>query len=694
MNKEKGTSYELFILDHLIQTEKYDSAWLWKDIPEKILCEENIITNYANYSLVRNDIGIDILAKKNNEYVYIQCKNYTNSICIIDLAGYFFFKSAYNKKCKVYYNGNLSNRINIIHPNNEEFINIPFNNKNIITQIINNNQIYEVRDYQQEALHLLNDKKRAIINIPCGMGKTYLSCLMATKYDNIVFFAPTKELCMQTFNIYQHYFKNHCCNLVSSDGVRNIENINIKKKNIFISTFKSCDIINTFIEKLKNPFVIIDEFHNLSNNDIFNKKNELYKILHSEYRILFLSATPRYLDCNNIFGTNIYKYNWNDAIKNKYINDFEIILPTSDYTSIEINDFIKLFDIDNINQFNYKYIRKIYFILRSILFNGNKKCIIYLPTTKKAKECENIIGWMSRLFNRIINTYTVNFETSKKNRKIVIDNFIKNNDINILLNVHVLDEGINIPECDSVFITNPSDNIENIIQRMSRCNRIYNGKNKSSIYLWCNEKKIKKIMDYINNNTGNELINKFNRIDFGLNKLVGGNKDRQLENIQDGQIEVNHIQNQKAIGSTKTVRTCPNCNKEFDRKSSYLDHIDPNRKFPCTKVVQYGGEQNEMNDLKEKLIEQNEMNDLKEKLIEQLKESHKREIEYYKKDNEYLKDQLEKKKNKNSVNITNNNNTVYMVNYIMDDHAESPLIEMKNDYMNILDRILSKSIKK
>lgn len=52
----------------------------------------------------------------------------------------------------------------------------------------------------------------------------------------------------------------------------------------------------------------------------------------------------RYLDCNDIFGTNIYKYNWNDTIKNKYINDFEIILPTSDYTSIEINDFIKLFE--------------------------------------------------------------------------------------------------------------------------------------------------------------------------------------------------------------------------------------------------------------------------------------------------------------------------------------------------------------
>lgn len=173
MNKYKGDIYELFIFDHLKNTEKYDFVWLWKDIPEKVLFEENIITDYAIYSLVRNDIGIDILAKKGDHYTYVQCKNYTsNSICVLDLAGNFFFKLSYGKNCKVYYNGNLSNRIKLIYPNDGELINIPFNNQiDIEKPNINNDIAYEVRDYQQEAYNQLKDKNRSIVSIPCGMGR-------------------------------------------------------------------------------------------------------------------------------------------------------------------------------------------------------------------------------------------------------------------------------------------------------------------------------------------------------------------------------------------------------------------------------------------------------------------------------------------------------------------------------------------
>mgnify|MGYP001130402345 FL=1 len=127
------------------------------------------------------------------------------------------------------------------------------------------------------------------------------------------------------------------------------------------------------------------------------------------------------------------------------------------------------------------------------------------------------------------------------------------------------------------------------------------------------------------------------------------------------------------------IRICPNCNKVFNKKSNYLEHINPNRKFPCVKVVQNGGDQNEINDLKEKIIE-----------------TYKTQIEFLKKENEYLKDQLEKERNrnKNSINITNNHNTVYMVNYIMKKYTESPPIEVKNDYLEILGVDLGENLSK
>lgn len=130
------------------------------------------------------------------------------------------------------------------------------------------------------------------------------------------------------------------------------------------------------------------------------------------------------------------------------------------------------------------------------------------------------------------------------------------------------------------------------------------------------------------------------------------------------------------------VRICQNCNKHFKMKSHYLEHINPNRKYPCIKVAQTGGNQNEINNLKEKILE-TEKRELLSR-IEQMKEYHKKEIEYFEKENEYLKDQLEKERNKSSVNITNNHNTLYMVNYIMNNHTKSPPIEVKNDYLEIL----------
>lgn len=82
MNKVKGDLYEQFIIEHLIDVEKYNQVWLWKNIPESILFEENIITDYISYSQVRNDIGIDIVGFKDNEYHYIQCKNFEGLLLV------------------------------------------------------------------------------------------------------------------------------------------------------------------------------------------------------------------------------------------------------------------------------------------------------------------------------------------------------------------------------------------------------------------------------------------------------------------------------------------------------------------------------------------------------------------------------------------------------------------------------------
>jgi superfamily II DNA or RNA helicase len=89
----------------------------------------------------------------------------------------------------------------------------------------------------------------------------------------------------------------------------------------------------------------------------------------------------------------------------------------------------------------------------------------------------------------------IDCNTKKLKRNEIIEKFKSSNKLFILLNVHVLDEGIDIPECDSVYITQPNNNMTNIVQRMCRANRIYKNKTECNIYLWCSEKKSNNILN-------------------------------------------------------------------------------------------------------------------------------------------------------------------------------------------------------
>ena len=115
------------------------------------------------------------------------------------------------------------------------------------------------------------------------------------------------------------------------DGTRNEQIIlsSFKDKNIISSTFDSVDILNNIIGSLNNSIIFVDEFHNLSNSNLNNFDNPIFKLLHSHDKIIFMSATPPndYMNYSHIFGNFIYKYSWKNAIKNKYICDLKLILP-------------------------------------------------------------------------------------------------------------------------------------------------------------------------------------------------------------------------------------------------------------------------------------------------------------------------------------------------------------------------------
>ena len=135
------------------------------------------------------------------------------------------------------------------------------------------------------------------------------------RQKNIILLSPlisTTEQLITHYKNYYYTFKEPInYTLVNSQNTRDINKIELSQnKNIIGSTFDSCDVINKLLEKLEgSTIIIIDECHNLSHANITDNNNEINKLLVSNYKILFVSATPKNYEnnYNSIFGT--IKYN-------------------------------------------------------------------------------------------------------------------------------------------------------------------------------------------------------------------------------------------------------------------------------------------------------------------------------------------------------------------------------------------------
>ena len=155
----QGLAYEQYVKS--IITDKYQSVWIWNEIPKEILLELNFISSTTQNC---DDIGCDILARKHdNTYDYIQCKNYStlgidNTISICDLAGFYNFVAENNiQNPIVYYSGVLSSQIQC-RRKRIKYINLPHIK-------ISNDSLYKFTD----CYNIIKDNKSEILEIKVAL---------------------------------------------------------------------------------------------------------------------------------------------------------------------------------------------------------------------------------------------------------------------------------------------------------------------------------------------------------------------------------------------------------------------------------------------------------------------------------------------------------------------------------------------
>jgi predicted helicase len=404
-NNDKGYLYEIQIRDYIISQNKM--AYLWSHTPENILIEHNIIGSHNEARLKRKenrinnliDTGIDIIQIDNNILSLVQCKNgYKKGLTMNDLAGFWGWMAHLDKlNGYVYYTDKLSINLKCMPVNPRiQFIKHPYNqdfNQDIVVStdkfIVDEDKL----KYQMEAYELAKEYYQeninGIISMPCGTGKTFVSYLIKKMFRQIIILSPLKQFAKQNLDRYIEYGYPYNTLLVDSDGCRDIEKIkdfiNNNKRFVISATFDSIDVIYECMEFMHKPFFIIDEFHNLSKNNVTNEDDIFYKVINSKHRKLFMSATPRvyemeyetYMFYDVVFGSTIYSMSFTDAIKSNYITDYTIWLPSIHENTELLDKDLSVYEIDDVIKSKCK------FLYSCLVNNGSRKCIIYCTDTNE-----------------------------------------------------------------------------------------------------------------------------------------------------------------------------------------------------------------------------------------------------------------------------------------------------------------------
>ena len=548
--------YEEYCIDY--HRNKYNHiTWWWNNIPEEELYKSKVITSTQKLRMMRKnnknlqEYGLDGLAlDENNNYHGLQMKYY-NPKTYLTANKLGSYTMVINKLYLVNNNSNgylyYSCRLEIIFKelmdemdyHNYERLLMDTKTKE---EIINYDETtFTPYPCQLDAIDALvnyewNDDL-GIISMPCGIGKTFVLAKYIQNFihDKIIIICPLKIQVTQMYNRIKPFINNHYSTLIiDSDGDGTTDKIiiddfiNTNDKFIIFITFKSANDIFEFND---DYFVVIDEAHNLINNDLLDKLNNA----------LLLTATPPLKLLEEFNVDIIYEYTMGNAIKDGYICDYLIHLPIIDFETNEIRTIIPR----DLEYNNIDLASKCLFLLSGMLEKGSKKCIVYCSSIQECKDFNDEFKLICKGYHYLkCKTYSISCENNYEERNKLLKKFQKEYDgIKIISSVRILDEGVNIVKCDSIFLTSLKDTSSEIrtVQRMCRSNRLdkENPNKVSNCFVWCDDSNsLVNSLSYLRNADSN-FIEKINVINSNYDDKNNDNETKlKLENKEHTKLNV------------------------------------------------------------------------------------------------------------------------------------------------------------
>lgn len=270
--------------------------------------------------------------------------------------------------------------------------------------------------------------------LPCGAGKTVEFAYMCSRHKGYVWFlVHRRELVDQARDTFV--------------------NNNISLDNVLIAMVQTA---TRHIDDYKKPTMIIfDEAHH-STSRTWTRIIEAFP----DVPIVGLTATPCRLDgkpLGDIYQAMTVGISTRELIEQGYLSKYDYYAPKINLE--DANWEIKGSDYDMRSVESSFDKAAIYGnVLKYV--DPNRKTIVYCPTIKFSKQLQA----------NIPNSVHFDSDTPKEERKRIVEDF-KSGKIRCLLNVDLIGEGFDCPDCDTVILLRPTMSTALYIQQSMRCLR-------------------------------------------------------------------------------------------------------------------------------------------------------------------------------------------------------------------------------
>jgi superfamily II DNA or RNA helicase len=352
-----------------------------------------------------------------------------------------------------------------------------------------------LRDYQERALHELHEQDGInALHIPCRMGKTIIAGhVIRSKQPRIlVVMAPLKISVQNLRDSHRlaSFLPAYKSILVDSDAEGTTDRNEILAflktdgPHVIYTTYESAVTVVATIPGIEEAYLLADEVHNVTPVEC--------EFIKRFSQGLVMSATlPEELEEELLLNT-IVRVPFAQGIRDGYLTDYSIWLPF--LTRNQAGETSVAVDIpDTFQQDDQTTIAQAMYLATVMLKTGARRCIVYLT---RQEDCQRFMEHTSKVFEEYhgitIWTNKIDGTVSAAERTKRLQDFQSDLDapFYLLTSVRILDEAVDIPKCDSVFVTSVGERSSDIrmMQRAMRGSTVdpSNPSKHNQIILWAN----------------------------------------------------------------------------------------------------------------------------------------------------------------------------------------------------------------